>query len=282
MPELRLPCGLRRGSVSLTEPRRCEPPRRNNSRLENPVAMDYLVGARGAQAMGEQSDSRYTYLGHGCYTLAEVSRFTGLHPNKVRTWFKVRSDLAGKGPVFQSDYSTVGDDFAVSFFDLIDALFAGQFRDKGVSMRTMRKAYSVLKRRLDTAHPFCHHSLYTDGRAIFEHTANDIGDEKLTEVISSQQFFLHVKTKLTKIEYGQTSNLAERWNISTGVVIDPHVAMGKPVIKQSGLTTFVLASQFRANHDDAGLIADLYDVGESDVQNAVEFEKRFGCLRTAA
>ena len=61
-------------------------------------------------------------IGEGTYTLAEVSRFTEVHPSTVRTWFKGRPDGTGRGSVFRSDYPPVGSDYAVSFLDMIDAL----------------------------------------------------------------------------------------------------------------------------------------------------------------
>ena len=84
-------------------------------------------------------------LGQGVYTVAEVSKLTELHPSRVRSWFRPRSDGSGVGPVFKSDYQPVGDDYAVSFFDLIDVLVAGTFRDRfNVPMGVVRRARYVV------------------------------------------------------------------------------------------------------------------------------------------
>lgn len=221
-------------------------------------------------------------LGDGAYILAEVARLTEIHPARVRSWFKHRPDGAGSGPIFDSDYAPVEGDYAVSFRDLIDVLVAGQFRDRyRVPMRTVRRAYTLLKEELNTEHPFCHCDLYTDGKSIFQYAADRVGDERLTEVVSHQQFFLHIKEKLDHIEYCEITKLARRWKIAEGVVLDPKVGMGKPTIVNTGLTTFVVANQYYANSKDSALVADLYGVSERDVASAVDFEERYGCRHAA-
>lgn len=212
-------------------------------------------------------------LGQGVYTVAEVSRLTDLHPTRVRSWFKQRPDGSGYGPVFESDYQPVDGDYAVSFFDLIDVLVAGMFRDRfNVPMRIVRRAHTLLQARLGTRHPFCHSDLYTDGRDIFLCAANQINEETLSEVVSRQQFFLHIKEKLHHIDYNEMSRLARRWRITEGVVVDPSVCMGKPTIARTGIATYVVANQYNANRKNSGLVADLYGISETDVANAVTFE----------
>ena len=221
-------------------------------------------------------------IGQGIYTLAEVSKLTEVHPSTVRTWFKGRSDRTGRGPVFQSDYQPIGNDYAVSFLDLIDALVAGQFRFQyNVPMRIVRRAHELLQRDLETPHPFCHTNLHTDGKHIFRLMADKLGEEKLSDVVSRQQFFLHIKEKLDHIDYSEVTKLAHRWRIATGIVIDPSISMGKPVIQNTGVTTYVIANQYRANINNSALVADLYKITENDVVNAVNFEQKYGQRRVA-
>jgi len=221
-------------------------------------------------------------IGQGVYTLAEVSKLTEMNPARVRTWFKSRSDGIGHGPIFQSDYQTVDKDFAVSFFDLIDVFVASQFRDEhNVPMRVVRNAYSLLQKELDTKHPFCRSDLYTDGKHIFIYAANKLGNKKLSEVVSHQQFFPHIKEKLGHVDYSDTTKLARLWRIAEGIVIDPSISMGKPTIAKTGVTTYVIGNQYYANAENSALIADLYEISENDVVNAVKFEQKYGQKRVA-
>lgn len=219
---------------------------------------------------------RYEVLGQGLYILAEVSRLTGMHHSRVRSWFKQRADGSGYGPVFASDYDPAGGDYAVSFLDLIDVLIVGQFRDRHrVPMRIVRRAHTLLGEQLGTKHPFCHSDLYTDGERIFNCTASRLNEEILSDVISRQQFFIQIREKLAHIDYSEINKLACRWRIAEGVVIDPLVCMGKPTVEKTGVATHVIANQFYANRRDAALVADLYGIGERDVANAVEFELKY-------
>lgn len=215
-------------------------------------------------------------LGQGSYILAEVSRLTGMHYSRVRSWFKQRVDGSSCNPIFVSDYDPAGDDYAVSFLDLIDVLIVEQLRDHHhVPMRVVRRAHTVLGEELRTKHPFCHSDLYTDGKRIFNCAANRLDEEILSDVISRQQFFIQIKEKLAHLDYNKISSLACRWRIAKGVVIDPLVCMGKPTIEKTGITTHVIANQFYANGKDSALVADLYGIGEKDVANAVKFEQRY-------
>jgi uncharacterized protein (DUF433 family) len=221
-------------------------------------------------------------IGQGVYTVAEVSRLAEVHQATVRTWFKGRSDGVGLGSVFQSDYQPIDNDFAVSFLDLIDVFVAGQFRVRyNVPMRIVRRAHTLLKDELGVMHPFCHSDLYTDGKRIFIAAANRLGEERLSDVVSHQQFFLHIKEKLERIDYSEATMLAHRWRIANGIIIDPSVSMGKPTIEKTGVTTYVIANQYFANAKNSALVGDLYKVSENDVINAVKFEQVYGRRRVA-
>ena len=132
---------------------------------------------------------------------------------------------------------------------------------------------TLLQERLGTKHPFCHNDLYTDGKSIFILAANQLNEKILSEVVSRQQFFPHIREKLHHVDYNEMTRLAQRWRITEGVVVDPAVCMGKPTVAKTGIATYVVANQYYANHKNAGLIADLYGIGEQDVANAVAFEK---------
>ena len=216
-------------------------------------------------------------IGEGTYTLAEVSRFTEVHPSTVRTWFRGRPDGTGRGSVFRSDYPPVGSDYAVSFLDMIDVLVAGQLRLRyRVPMWIVREAHEMLQKELRTKHPFCHSDLYTDGRRIFISAASKLGEEKLHDVVSHQQFFVHIKEKLDHIVYSESTKHACQWRLTKGVILDPSISMGKPIIENTGVTTYVIANQYFANKKSAALVADLYQVTEKDVFNAVKFEQIYG------
>lgn len=223
-------------------------------------------------------------IGTGAYALSEVSRYTGIAPTTVRSWFKPRSDGAGRGPIFRSDYGAVNGDFAVSFLNLIETYVARWFRVQGVKAARIRRVHRALQRELDTCHPFARKDLYTDGIDIFRRVGAEIDDSAIVDVLTrpAQRVFGNWRDWLARIDYFDSTGLAFRWHIAAGVLIDPNISFGKPVVGSTGVTTFVLAKQYNANHRNAALVADLYGVAEEDVLNAVRFEAGPAARRSAA
>jgi uncharacterized protein (DUF433 family) len=104
----------------------------------------------------------------------------------------------------------------------------------------------------------------------------------LIDVIDRQMVFSELQPYMDRVDYGSATRLAEAWRIANGIIIRPTVGFGKPVIENTGISTYVIANQFKANKRDAGLVARLFDIAESDVINAVEFEAKYLRHRLAA
>src|SRR2546421_6126579 len=186
-------------------------------------------------------------LGKGAYSLSEVASYSRLPLSTVREWFKWRSDRRGRGPLLRSDYQPVGNDYAVSFYNLIDAYVVAFFKRQGVGPLVIRLAYQRLADELEVAHPFAHAELYTDNGRIIRRTATELNRDELIDVVSRQKWFPQWQAYLSGIEYASDTRLAALWRIADGVVINPLVGFGKPVIQSTAVTTFVLASQYDAN-----------------------------------
>jgi len=223
-----------------------------------------------------------TLLGKGVYGFPEAARLARIDVNNARRWFLGRRDYPASGPVLRSDVPSVRGKHAISFLDLIDLLVVGRFREHGVPMQTVRKVYGRLRERLGSAHPFSHYKLKSDGRTVFLEVVDDLGDRQLEEVLSGQAAMPRVLDRYLKdIEYGRRTQIAERWNVSPGVVIDPTKNFGKPTAVEAGASTFVLARAFHANGQNAELVADLFATSPQAVLDAVEFEERIGNIRAA-
>lgn len=238
----------------------------------------YRAGAHHGTGLPMSSES--TVLGVGMYPLADVARYCDLNIRRVKTWFVPRSDTVLQ-PVFRPTFWKRDGNYTVSFLDLIDAWIAGRLRSEGVTMRTVREAYLTLATDLMTVHPFAHSDIYTDGKRVFVDVAKKVDDASLSEVVSRQHFFPQIRKLLTHIEYSEVSSLAARWNIAKGVVIDPAIGFGQPVVKGTGVTTRIVQRAFRANSGDKGLVADLYGITPAAVDLAVGFEESFHRKRAA-
>lgn len=204
-------------------------------------------------------------IGQGVYTLSEVARFTKLHPTTVRSWFKGRSDGKGRGRLFGSDYDPVEGDYAVSFLNLIEVYVGAFFHEEGVKTQVIRRVHDVLQGRMKTRYPFAHARLSTDGHRIFH-------ESDLSEVISMQMFLPIIESKLTRISYDVSTRLADTLHIANGVVLNPGIGFGKPVIKDAGVSTLIVAKQYRANGGNARLVAKLFNITEEGVMDAYRFK----------
>src|SRR5207245_2653193 len=110
----------------------------------------------------------------------------------------------------------------ISFLDLIDVFVAGQLREHGVTLQTLRRVYAHLADELKTRHPFSRQELLSDGNTVFMRGMDQKGQEELTEVLTKQKVFPQIILPfLKKIDYNAASKLAERWHIAPQVVIDP-------------------------------------------------------------
>jgi uncharacterized protein (DUF433 family) len=213
-------------------------------------------------------------LGRGVYAIAEAARLTDVKPATVRAWFRGRrrdGGPVGRGPLLDGDY---GSPNVISFLDLIEVLVAGHLREAGVSLGTVRRAHGAIARHLRTGHPFGRRELCTDGGRIFLRTAADAdaGGAELLEVIGRQHFFERVmRPYLTRVDYDPATGLARSWAVADGVVIDPAVSLGKPVVVGTGIPASVLAAAYRANGDDADAVGAWYGVSPDDVRRAARF-----------
>jgi uncharacterized protein (DUF433 family) len=208
-------------------------------------------------------------LGMGVYPLAEVARYTGVHVSTLRYWFLPHE--RGKPPIFKSQWDRVENDFAVSFVNLIEAHVAAHFKSKGLTVHHIRRVHDILKDQWDIPHPFASQDLRIDPDAK-QLILNRAEDASLVDVIKNQLVLETARPYLETIDYNQTTRLAERWRIAEGVVINPKVSFGKPVVENAGISTLILARQYKANGGNAKLIAKLFEITEHGVMDAYRFE----------
>lgn len=204
-------------------------------------------------------------LGVGIYRIADIARYARIPDSTVRNWFTSMR-------LFEPEMRGSKGDSVASFFDLIDAIIAQKFREAGVPMKEVRRAYAALQEKLGTKHPFCHRRIYTDGRRIIYDAARGLDAPALEEAVSGQKLFKNIRRFLQSLSFSKVTELAERWRISGGVAIDPQVSMGHPVVDGTGVSTAVIRNAYYANDCDARFVAALYGLSADQVRDAVAFE----------
>jgi uncharacterized protein (DUF433 family) len=212
-------------------------------------------------------------LGHGIYTAPEASRLSGVSTRRIRYWFRgdgKRTPALGGG-----DYSDVNDDsLLLSFHDLIDVKVVSAIKERGVSLQYLRKIHSRLMEELGTNHPFARKDFYTDGKKVWVNEKSREG-ERIRELLSGQHAFpVILKPFLESIDYDEQSLMADSWRIGKGIIIDPEIRYGKPIVEGTGIPAELLAMACQANEGDAEMVAEWYDVSPADVELAVAFQER--------
>lgn len=212
-------------------------------------------------------------LGLGLYDLRDGARLTGLDPRRIRRWFVPSPSESRRRPVLTPDYPRVKGDTAISFLDLIEVFVLGSLREHGVPLQTLRKVYGRLQRDFKQKHPLAHNRLATDGDDVFLRVADGEGKDQLIEVLSRQMVFPDIIAPfLKRLEYDPDTGLARLWRIADGVVLNPGIALGKPVVDGVNVKTEVLADAYHANDRDTDAVARWYNVSPDDVMTAVRFE----------
>lgn len=207
-------------------------------------------------------------LGQGVYSVTDGAKLLRVSPSKLRYWFVGGKD---RKPFFEPEYKVDNAPLLLSFHDLIDAFFAVQLRSHGLSLQQLRRVYEGLKKYFGEKHAFCREDLRTDGETIFLHVVDDRGRQELVEVLSRQRCFPQVLLPFLKQLDFDVKRMASRWNIARGVVVDPAISYGQPVVLGSCISAEILARQWRANGRNMDRVAAFWDIPQSQVESAVRF-----------
>lgn len=216
----------------------------------------------------------------GLYTLPEAARLTRLLPSRIRRWLKGYqyrrgAEVRHSGPVLRESLSAESGFLELSFLDLMELRCVHAFREQGVS-------WPVLRRSVERAtalfghHPFCRHRLETDGRRIFADVAAKSGEKSLTDLFDSQSTFREIlRPYLHGLEF-EGDCVLRWWPLGAGasVVLDPSRCLGKPIVARGSVPTLVLAQAVRTE-ENVRRVAELYEVSEKSVRDAVTFESKF-------
>ena len=215
-----------------------------------------------------------TLIGRGVYTYREAATLAGLKRSRVREWFSLRASAKSE-PIFQSDFAGRTSQQLISFLDLVDVFIAGQLRDAGISLQTLKLVFKTLQKDLGVEHPFGRRELLTDGRSVFLAGLDPRGKKEVIEVLSGQKAFPQIILPfLKKLNFDSTSRLANKWNIAKGVVVNPGICFGQPIVEAKGIPTHLIAKAVVANGNDIQAVADWYEMTTGQVSYAVQFEQK--------
>jgi uncharacterized protein (DUF433 family) len=233
-------------------------------------------------------------MGTGIYTPAEAAALLHERPATVRRWaYGYKRTRAGgrtaHPPLIQAELPTLEGQDALTFVELIELLYIRAFERAGVSWKHIRDAAGVAARMFSTRHPFALRQLYVDPHSVYGAVHEEDGSESLVQLVGHGQHAMPqlVKPFLEQIDFG-ADDVARRWwplGRDGGVVVDPLMAFGMPVVAGTGMRVQALASAYDAERPAFGRdgavdrVAWTYDIQPAHVHTALRFRE---WLRAAA
>ncbi len=211
----------------------------------------------------------------GFFSISEAARLVEVSPNLIQGWLNGYTN-SHSGPVIERDFEGTR---TVSFLDLMELRFISVFRRQRVSMPTLRKAAERARLDWDVGHPLALSSekYITDRKNIFAQSAEENGDQTTWDLATGQhEMWNTIERSIEKsIVFDPNTYLANLWHPRPGefpkVIIDPHVAFGKPTVEGTNVPTSVLFRQWKAEQSKER-VADWFEVPKSVVDIAVDYE----------
>lgn len=220
------------------------------------------------------------YLGAGIYTLPMAAKLAQTSPAKMRGWVSGFQN-SGRGPLLPSDFERSAGRIAISFTNLVEALFVKSFCDFGNTIQGIRFMYNEAKNLLGD-HPFAREFIFkTDGKTLYVKMLEKFGEDEAKEKLynlrrrnwameeilgPSLHDALVYKDGIAHVLYPRKADFPN-------VVINPMYAFGNPVIGENGIPTSTLRDAVRAEGGNYETVAEWYEVAPHEVREATRFEE---------
>lgn len=220
------------------------------------------------------------FLDVGIYTVPQAARITGIPAASIRRWLWGQRASEGEArkalPLWNPQLPIVDHSRALGFRDLIEIRFVHEFRKRGVSLQTIRKAIDHAARLLHEVYPFSSLKFKTDGKNILAEIAEDREEKsRIFDLLTGQYLLEIVFDRLYGgLEYSSFDELLRWWPLGKerNVVLDPRRSFGKPIVSRGGVPTAVLAGAYAAE-GSVEAVAGWYEVSLDAVRDAVEYER---------
>jgi len=222
-------------------------------------------------------------LNTGIYTAGEAASLLHENPRTVRRWAFGSSDAARgrRKPLIRTELPVLEGQRALTFVELVELLYVRAFHQLGVSWSAIREAARVAAHLFASPHPFALRQVYLDPDSVLYGAVTESdGSEGLILLRGhgQQAFPQLVKPYLDQIEFG-VDDVASRWwprGKEAGVLVDPRIAFGAPVIEGTRIPTSTLEEAFMAERPVYGdraveRVAWMYDIKPKQVHAALCF-----------
>ncbi len=219
------------------------------------------------------------------YSISEAAHYLNIPVATIRAWVRGTSyNTAGGKKRFRRVIHVPNRNHPfLSFFNLAEAHVLRSLRtDYNVPLRHIRTALDYVKREVGWSRPLIEERFQTDGVSLF---VERLG--RLIDVSADGQLVIRglVESHLERLEW--EDDLVARLypftstqfvNAPKAVFMDPRYSFGRPVLKECGIATAIIAERYKAGDSIKHLAKD-YDCPPLEIEEGLRCELD---IRTAA
>ena len=223
-----------------------------------------------------------TLLGTGVYPIPEAAALLGRKPETVRRWAFGYRRKREYPALIHTELPEVDGEHALTFVELIELLYIGEFLSRGVTWAHIHQAAAAAARMHFGPHPFASRRFLVDRSGVYAALHEAGGEESLVHLVGHGQNAIPdiVRPYLSQLDFG-SDDVAARWyplGKEGGVVLDPEHSFGAPILAEHHIPVDTLSAAYHAELEDRGpeaareRVAWLYEVQPHHVHSALEFQ----------
>ena len=225
-------------------------------------------------AQAEPADFALSTAFKGIYDVPEAARYlkasqhgATIYPVSSSTMIRwIRQGVASPELVERS-----GRELLIGFEDLVSMRVIGALRAAGVSWRAIRDADRWLRRETDSPRPFSTETLWTCQRQIFIEWRKQLIAAS-TSGQAAFDFLIEYLIPVHGLAFNEETHMAESWEPSHGVVLEPTVQFGAPCIKGTRIPTRTVAGMIEAG-DSPDYVSRAFGQPLEAIEEACEWER---------
>ncbi len=210
------------------------------------------------------------------YSVTETARLAKTTSQTVRRWL-IGYDQPGHHmePVFGEKETDPYRNLQVSFLELVEIAVVARFRKVGMKLGRIRDAHEFARKRLYVPFPFA----TMEFQSLGGHLIHEFEIEQPVRYSGYMAFDNEgqwtlpgiVQDELNALEYDKDDKFASRWfpyGRAANVVVDPHLAAGRPVIEGTRIPITAIQERFDAG-DSMRYLAKDYGLTISVVEEVI-------------
>ncbi len=219
-------------------------------------------------------------FGQGIYSPRQAARLIGGTPQEVLRWTRGSGSAS---PLWNAHYQEIDDTTELNFSDLVELRVVKAFRRANISLQAIRFAISYARNTYAAEHPLSSLRFKIDGKEILmEAIEHDNSLVSLSKKRPGQRVFKEiVNQSLHDLEYEHGQAVRWRPASAKSVIIDPKRSFGTPILRDYGISTSIIAEEFKI-FGDARYLGKIYDVPLRLINEVIRYEAELdnGTTRT--